>query len=296
VSLSGAEGIEAALKRLGHGVTRFDPARDFDGLTRAALAHDFAFINLHGAPGEDGLLQAMLDRAGCPYQGAGPAGSFLALNKAATKQLCAGAGIVTPPWEFLPRPPEDWDAWTTSLTLPLFAKANLGGSSLDMERVARPENLRPAMERLFAKGLEVLLEQGVPGLEVTCAVLGDEPLPPILIRPAGTAEFFDYDSKYVPGGAEELCPAPLPEPILQSAMDNALAAHRALGLRGCSRADFILREGTLHLLEVNTLPGMTPTSLLPQAAAAAGLSYQDLVARLMELGVRDCAAAREARP
>jgi D-alanine-D-alanine ligase len=129
------------------------------------------------------------------------------------------------------------------------------------------------------------VEAAVPGDELTCAVLGDEALPPILIRPRA-GSYFDYQSKYVAGGAEELCPAPVPDDITRRLRENALAAHRALGLYGVSRADFMLRGDTLHLLEVNTLPGMTPTSLLPQAAAAAGYDYQALVGRLIELGLR----------
>ena len=132
---------------------------------------------------------------------------------------------------------------------------------------------------------EAIIEPAVPGVEVTCGVLGDEALPPILIKPAeGT--FFDYHSKYTPGGATELCPAPLPPEMLARIMDVTLRAHRALGLRGYSRADYILREdGELYLLEVNTLPGMTPTSLVPQEAAAVGYDFPALIARLMELGM-----------
>jgi D-alanine-D-alanine ligase len=285
VSLSGAKGIAAALERLGHEVLRFDPAEQFDALAEAAAGCDFAFLNLHGAPGEDGLIQAALDRVGCPYQGAGPAGSFLALHKALTKQLLRRLGLPTPDWEFLPRRPEP--GWRTGLTFPIFVKSNNGGSSLDMRHARTQEELAEALDTLFAKGCEVLLETAVRGLEVTCGVLGEQALPPILIRPLKCATFFDYDSKYDQDGAEEICPAPIGEELTRRVMDLALAAHRGLGLKGYSRADFMLLDGRFLLLEVNTLPGMTPTSLIPKAAAAAGLSFDDVIARLIELGLQN---------
>lgn len=284
VSLSGAKGIAAALERLGHEVLRFDPAERFDELSKAAEGCDFAFLNLHGAPGEDGLIQAALDRIGCPYQGAGPAGSFLALHKALAKQLLRRLGLPTPDWEFLPRRPAP--DWRTSLAFPLFAKSNNGGSSLDMSYASNQDELAAGLDTLFAKGREVLLECAVCGLEVTCGVLGDQALPPILIRPLRCAQFFDYESKYEQDGAEEICPAPIGEELSRKVMDLALAAHRGLGLKGYSRADFMLRDEQFLLLEVNTLPGMTPTSLIPKAAAAAGLSFDDLIARLIELGLQ----------
>lgn len=283
VSLAGARGIEKALCALGHDVTWFDPATSLDGLLEAASSHDFAFINLHGSPGEDGLVQAMLDTAGCPYQGSGPAGSFLALNKAVSKQLLRRHGILTPDWAFLAaRPAADWEP---GLGYPLFVKPNTGGSSLCLSRVAQPEGLAPALEAVFAHCGEAIVEPAIPGVEVTCGVLGDTALPPILIRPAEGA-FFDYTSKYTPGGATELCPAPLPAEVTAHVQDVTLSAHRLLGLRGYSRADYILRDdGALFLLEVNTLPGMTPTSLVPQEAAAIGLDFPALIARLIELGM-----------
>jgi len=284
VSLNGAAGIAKALAERGHSVTRFDPSVEFDALLEKAAGHDVVFINLHGAPGEDGLIQGMLDRAGCPYQGAGPAASFLALHKAAAKQLFRRAGLLTPDWEFLPVPPPV--DWQSALAWPLFAKANMGGSSLRLARVEHDLALRDALRDFFAAGEEVLLETAVSGQEVTCGVLGDEALPPILIQPLA-GSYFDYNSKYLQGGAKELCPAPLPEAITRRLMDIALKAHRLLGIEGYSRADFILpADGMPYLLEVNTLPGMTPTSLIPQEAAAVGLSFGELLERLLELGMR----------
>jgi D-alanine-D-alanine ligase len=282
VSLSGAAQIEKALKVLGHEVEPYDLSRDFPGFVAAAGRCDFAFINLHGAPGEDGLPQALLDAVGVPYQGSGPAGSFLALNKAAAKQLFEKAGLATPRWVFLPGPPPR--DFAPDFGPPWFVKPNLGGSSVLMSLVRDPADLPAALGRIFDTGDAVLIEQALAGQELTCAVLDDAPLPPILIRPKA-GEFFNYDSKYLPGAADEICPAPVDAALTTELGRISLAAHRALGLSGYSRADFIHTEAGLMLLEVNTLPGMTPTSLLPKSAAAAGLDFPGLIARLMELGL-----------
>jgi D-alanine-D-alanine ligase len=291
VSLAGSKVVHEALLRLGHAVTLHDPEHSLAGLAEAVAGRDFAFINLHGSPGEDGLIQAMLERLGCPYQGAGPAASMLALNKAAAKALFAAAGLPTPQGVLLNRKPAP--DWRPPLPYPLFIKSTTGGSSLDMEQVSSPERLYPALERLFAAGSSYLVESAVDGDEISCGVLGEvrggeeipEALPPVLIRPA-SGKVFDYASKYAPGGAEEICPAPLSPDLDGRIRDMALTAHRALGISGCSRADFILKNGrTPVLLEINTLPGMTPTSLLPQEAAAAGIAFDPLVRRLIDLGM-----------
>ncbi len=291
VSLAGGKVVHKALDKLGHTVTVYDPALSLSGLAEAVAGKDFAFVNLHGSPGEDGLIQSMLERLGCPYQGAGPAASMLALNKAAAKVFFAAAGLPIPESLMLNRKPEQ--DWQPILRYPLFIKATTGGSSLHMEHVAGPDHLFPALERLFAVGTSYLVESAVDGDEITCGVLGalqgdeevPEALPPILIKPS-TGKIFDYTSKYAPGGAEEICPAPITAELTKRIQNMALAAHRALGISGYSRADFILKnKQDPMLLEVNTLPGMTPTSLFPQEAAAVGLSFEQLVQRLIELGL-----------
>ncbi|MEZ0576595.1 D-alanine--D-alanine ligase family protein [Halodesulfovibrio aestuarii] len=286
VSLNGAKGIHKALLRLGHSVTFFDPEHSLDGLLAAAREHDFAFINLHGSPGEDGLVQALLESIGCPFQGSRSTGSFLALNKSVTKQVFLDNGLPTPEWEFLAkRPSKDW---RPKFSYPLFIKSNTGGSSLGLSRVASDEHLSESLDHLFATESQLIVEPLIEGVEVTCGVLGQVALPPILIEPAEGSAFFDYDAKYRPGGAREICPAPLPETITAKVKHFALKAHEVLGLSGYSRADFIYSpDGSLHLLEVNTLPGMTATSLLPQEAAAVGLSFDALIAKLIQLGLTD---------
>ena len=283
VSLTGAKQIETSLLRLGHEVTPFDPSTRFADLLREARGHDFAFINLHGAPGEDGLIQAMLEHADCPYQGSGPKASFLALNKAATKEILEAVGVPTPAWELVTDISGDADP---RLAPPLFVKPNSGGSSLGMSLVRSAEKLRPALLEVFELGDVPLVEQLIQGTEITCGVLGDEALPLILIRPRADSEFFDYQNKYSQDlGAEEICPAPIDEPLAARIRELTLLAHRTLGLNGYSRADYIVRDGEPWLLEVNTLPGMTPTSLVPRAAAAAGYDFDALIAELIRLGL-----------
>ena len=161
VSLTGARGMQEALLKRGHAVTFFDLLENFDELLETARQHDFALINLHGSPGEDGLVQAMLEKAGCPYQGSGPSGSFLALNKAAAKQIFRMAGLPTADWEFLPvRPAEGWEP---RLPWPLFVKTTTGGSSLRLGRATNRQELDALMDEIFAAGEGVLIEPQLPG-------------------------------------------------------------------------------------------------------------------------------------
>jgi D-alanine-D-alanine ligase len=282
VSLNGAAQIKEALLSRGHTVTLFDPAEKFDHLLEVAAVHDVAFRNMHGAPGEDGLVQAMLERAGCPYQGSDAAGSFLALHKAAAKQLFRANGLNTADWIFLPTRPES--GWRPHIDYPLFVKSNNGGSSVHAYSVNDERDLAATLDALFDAGQEVLIEPRIDGVELTCAVLGREALPPVLITPAG--KFFDYHSKYAKDGALEQCPAPIAPQIDARVRHMALTAHNCLGLYGYSRSDFILTtDECLFILETNTIPGMTSTSLVPKEAAAIGLDFTGLVERLLELAL-----------
>ena len=284
VSLSGAAKIRTALDELGHDVSFFDPADDFKNLLATAKQADFAFINLHGTPGEDGLVQAVLDKAGCPYQGAGPAASYLALNKAASKEVFEDKGIKTPEWQIIT--PTQGRKAQLELNLPVFVKPNKGGSSLGMSLVKRIEDFPAALDKVFAMCQSALIETFIPGVELTCGMLGDRPLPLVMITPRDNADFFDYENKYAADGAEEICPAPVDDALTESIQQQMLTAHTSLGLTGYSRGDFMVTaQGEAFLLEVNTLPGMTATSLLPRAAANIGLSFTDLIAELIRLGM-----------
>ena len=305
VAINGAKALQAAMLSLGHAVEWFDLTQSLSGLAEATRRNDVAFINLHGSPGEDGLVQAALDRLGFPYQGSGPAASMLALDKAAAKEFFRMAGLQTAPSVFLPHHPgADWQC---PVPFPLFIKDNVGGSTVNLEYVETPADLPASLDRLFARGGAYLCEAGVKGIEITCGIIGElrtntdgveveEPtaLPPILIR-ATKGGHFDYESKYTAGGAEEICPAPIAPELTAKVQAMTLTAHRALGLSGYSRADFIIPtegEGKDEpvILEINTLPGMTATSLIPQELAAVGVSFAQMVDKLVALGL-----ARKAR-
>lgn len=284
VALSGAQEISKGLKALGHEVTFFDPANDLRGLEEATLGQDFAFINLHGSPGEDGVVQALLERQGLAYQGADARASLLALNKAVAKQIFQKAGLTTPAWEFVPA--HQVHSWLPTLPFPLVIKPNTGGSSLGVGLIDTEQDLRDHLSRPEIAGQDLLVEERIVGQEMTCGVLEGTTLPPILIRPKQGA-FFDYTSKYVPGATEELCPAPVSAELTAKLQHMAKVAHDSVGLVDYSRSDFMVRDdGEAFLLEVNTLPGMTATSLLPQEAQAAGLSFAQLLERLIALGLR----------
>ena len=283
VSLNGANFIQKALEELGYEVIFFDLAKDLEKLPKMAKEVDFAFINLHGSPGEDGLVQAMLERFGCPYQGSGPGPSMVALNKVCSKIIFEENEINTPKWEFVPIMPGN--DWTPKLDFPLVVKPNTGGSSVDIEMVEDMDSLNKAMKRILDQREGVLIEERIDGMEITCGVLGDSPLPPILIEPGSKSDFFDYYSKYTKGAAKEICPAPISEDLTKRIMELAFKCHNILGLSGYSRTDFIVRGDEIYALEVNTLPGMTETSLLPQEAAAVGIDFKSLIKRLIELGL-----------
>ena len=305
VAINGAKALQAAMLSLDHTVEWFDLNHSLDGLAEAAARNDFAFINLHGSPGEDGLVQAALERLNLPYQGSGPAASMLALDKAAAKGFFRQAGLTTAPSVFLPGHPGN--NWQSPIPFPLFIKDNVGGSTVNLEYVETPEQLPATLDRLFARAGACLCESGVRGIEVTCGIIGElrrneqgvemetpVALPPILIR-AKKAGHFDYESKYTVGGAEEICPAPISPELTAKVQAMTLAAHTVLGLSGYSRADFIIpTEGAGKdepvILEINTLPGMTATSLIPQELAAVGVSFAQMVERLIALGL-----ARKAR-
>ncbi|WP_291320227.1 D-alanine--D-alanine ligase [Desulfonatronospira sp.] len=279
VSLNGAAQIKEALKNLGHEVLFLDLSPDYQELVNKAREADAAIINLHGAPGEDGSVQGVLEDVGLPYQGSGVRGSFLALNKALSKQFYSNHGLKTPrgglyyPQGLLHRIPP-----------PVICKPNLGGSSLDMQIFYSQEEVDSFLDQADSKH-EILVEELINGLEVSCAVLDNEPLPPILIQPV-KGNFFDYRSKYDPDGAIEICPAPISQEASRRIQEMSLKAHRILGLRHYSRSDFMLdQQDNIYILETNTLPGMTRTSLVPKAAEQAGIGFTDLIARLLSLAL-----------
>ncbi len=281
VSLKGGAAVEQALLSLGYEVVVFDPPRDLPRLAERVAEFDVAFLVLHGPGGEDGTIQGFLDSLRLPYQGAGVLGSALAIHKGLSRLLYQRAGLPVPPGEtFSKEKRAQIPFFCQKLGYPVVVKPATQGSSLGLSVVKTPEELPAALERAFALDAEVVIEKFVKGREITVGVLGEEALPVVEIIPEGR-EYFDYETKYTPGAAREVCPAEIPESLARKAQAYALAAHRALRLRHYSRTDMIVQGEKIYLLETNTIPGMTETSLLPLAARAVGLTFEKLVERLL---------------
>jgi D-alanine-D-alanine ligase len=243
----------------------------------ATAGFDLVFLALHGGSGEDGTVQALLDLHGVRYTGSGHLGSALAWNKGISKQLFALAQVPTPAWRLAPVKPE---TVARELGFPVIVKPAGQGSTVGLSRVDNEEGLDEAIEIASRFDSEILIECYIAGRELTVGVLGDRPLAVGEIIPA-SGDIFDYESKYQPGGATEIFPADVPSEVAMQAQMLALVAHSALHLTQYSRADFRLDEnGGLWCLEVNTLPGLSPTSLLPQSAAAVGIPFDELCERI----------------
>lgn len=290
VSLKGAIGVEQALDPEKYHVTRYDPATDLARIAVDAASIDAAFILLHGVHGEDGTIQGFLELLGIPYQGAGVLGSALAMDKNLAKIMYRLAGLPVAPWVMVePGDLENAGRITTQIKLPCVVKPVRQGSSIGMTIVHQADLLAPALQLALRHDSEVMVETYIKGRELTAGVLGNdvpEALPLVEIIPDSRFDFFNYEAKYQPGASREICPAPVDETVRCKAQEYAVRAHRALQLRGYSRTDMILTgDDELYLLETNTIPGMTPTSLLPQAAAAAGLPFAALLDRLIELAL-----------
>lgn len=246
---------------------------------------DGAFLALHGDWGEDGRMQSLLEYHGVPYTGSGVLGSATAMDKSRTKEILATREIpLSPSVELstsmgaraLAHRIKEW------ADLPLVLKVPTGGSSIGVHIARTDEDLERAAEQLCREEKRVLVEKFVAGRELTCGYIeGQPPLPPTEIRPR-CGDFFDFSSKYLPGGSEEITPAPLSAEQTREIQELARRVHETLRLRAYSRTDFILSEDGFVVLEVNTLPGMTETSLIPQQAAHIGLSYRDLVTAILK--------------
>ncbi|MCI9368144.1 MAG: D-alanine--D-alanine ligase [Oscillospiraceae bacterium] len=257
------------------GENRFGP-----GVLEACRLADVVFLGLHGTCGEDGRVQAALDLLGIPYTGAGYLGSAIAMDKDLTKRLAAPLGVATPKWELVRYTAEEIPALTARLEVPCVVKPVASGSSIGVSVVHGRDALSAALTQCLDYGRVCVVEQYIAGREIQVGILEDRALPSIEIVPK--EGFYDYENKYQPGAAEEFCPAPIPEEWEARLGKAALTVFHALGLSVYSRADFIVTEdGTPWFLEINTLPGMTPTSLLPQEAAAVGIGYGELCERII---------------
>ncbi len=297
VSLNSGAQVYEALDKEKYDVIRYDPKTALAQLAADAPKIDAALIILHGPYGEDGTIQGMLDLLQVPYQGSGVLGSAVAMDKVLSKQLYEKAGLPTPPYVVFEKgdhvDPEDL---VQRLGLPLVVKPSRDGSSIGMSIVRTVEAILPAIDKAFLQGPVIFAEAYIEGVEITGGVMGNEELeafPLIEIIPDASHDFFDYEAKYTAGITEEICPARIDAALTEKAQQQAIAAHRALYCRGYSRTDMILAGQTIYVLETNTIPGMTATSLLPQAAAKAGYPFGKLLDRLIELALEDHETGRK---
>lgn len=271
-------------------LSNFSNRNILDALSLIPTDTDVAFLALHGAPGEDGTVQSVLELMGIPYTGSGVLSSSIAMDKAMTKRLLENDNIPTPDWFCLDREDateQELEDFVEQYTgYPVVVKPNTGGSTVGLTIVYDKQNLMQAYKNAGLFSGSVLFEEFIDGRELTVPVLGDEALPAIEIIPKDG--FYDYTNKYTAGKTEYVCPANLDEEVTQEAKELALITHEVLGCRAYSRVDFRLdKENVLYCLELNTLPGMTATSLVPKAAAAVGIGFAELCEKIIHLSLLD---------
>lgn len=307
VSLATAQGIIDALRRLGHEVTGLDPASArplLEGINSVEHRSKFLlpiremvksptlaqaeviFLALHGGRGEDGTVQSLLDLAGIPYTGSGLLASALAMHKPTAKLLFQGAGINTPPWFLLQESKEGMtEKIKARFGFPVVVKPASQGSTVGTSIVREEGKLREALNFAQQFEREILIEKYIGGRELTVGILGREPLPVVEVIPQGG--FYDYQHKYTKGKSRYVVPAQIPPQVTKRIKELALQAFKLLRCEGYARVDFRYGDdGGLYCLEVNTLPGMTPTSLVPIAAQAVGMGFDQLVERIIELALK----------
>ncbi|MFV0298633.1 MAG: D-alanine--D-alanine ligase [Hyphomicrobiaceae bacterium] len=281
VSLSSGRECAAALEAEGFRVTRIDVDRDL-ATTLARVRPDVCFNALHGRWGEDGCVQGLLEVMGIPYTHSGVLASSLAMDKQVTKNIVAAEGVPVADARLVPV--ED-AAVTHAMAPPYVAKPVAEGSSVGVVIVKEGANRPPeAIRRVAARDGLIMVEKYAPGRELTCAAIDGKATAIIDIVAAGHLEFYDYEAKYAPGGSKHILPADLPTKVTAAIQAHTVAAHKALGCRGVSRSDFRYDDatGNLVFLEVNTQPGMTPTSLVPELAQHGGMSFGALVRWLVD--------------
>lgn len=278
VSLASGAAVHKALVSRGYDAVAIDVGRDIPQVL-AREGVDTAFISLHGRYGEDGAVQGVLEMMGIPYTGSGIMASALAMNKIFAKQVFSSSGLVVAPYRVLRRE-DKFAADELGFSFPLVVKPSQEGSSVGISIVKKADGIPAALETAFRYDREILVEKFIEGQEIQVGILGEEALGAIEIVPKN--EFYDFEAKYTAGMAEHILPARLPAATYQKALDTGLAAHRALGCSGYSRVDLLVTSyGECYVLEVNTLPGMTALSLLPEIAQGAGIGFEDLVERIL---------------
>ncbi|HTX58348.1 MAG TPA: D-alanine--D-alanine ligase [Verrucomicrobiae bacterium] len=280
ISIQTGAGVMRALQSLGYEAKSVDYDERFIDAMRE-LRPDVVFNALHGPGGEDGHVQALLEYLGIAYTGSSVEAAALSMDKHLTKKLLAAEGLPTAAWDLFDLTGGTLPLLPGSLDLPLVIKPRYEGSALGVVVVKTHEQWTSAMLAASKTYAQILAEEFIDGREFTCGVLGEEALPVVEIVPNRDG-FYTYEAKYQPGGSTHIVPARIDEDLAARMQMLALSTHRLLGLRDCSRTDFIVsRDMRPYVLEINSLPGLTPTSLLPDACAAAGIGYEALVDRLI---------------
>lgn len=294
VSLRSGKAVYNALKELGYNVQAFD-LNDKNLGDIITIAPDVVFIALHGKNGEDGTVQGFLDLLGIPYTGSGVAASAIGMNKILTKKILCFEGMPTSEFvilkkeDFFSNQPEDLRSLLASIGIPMVVKASTQGSSIGVTIVKKEEDILDALKKAFSFDPEILVERFIDGTELTASVIGNnnpQVLP--LIEITSENEFFDYEAKYTPGMCAHIIPARISEDVRERVTKLAAEVYKAVGCRGYARIDFIVdKKGQPYVLEINTIPGMTEMSLVPDAARAAGISFPELVDRILKLALNN---------
>ena len=274
ISLKTGKSIYQALREMGYKAVAIDVGKNIIADLKKKKI-DLAFIALHGPLGEDGTIQGLLEVLGIPYTSSGVLSSALAMDKEKTKEVFLAYKIPTPAWQVVKK-----GQHPKIQKFPVVVKPVRQGSAVGVSIIDKPTQLSQALRQSFRYDDKTMIEQYIAGIELTVGVLNNKALPVIRIIPQN--KFYDFESKYAPGGSQHLIPAGIPATAEKKARLLGLAAHQALGCRGATRVDMILdKKGRLFVLEVNTIPGMTETSLLPDAARAAGYSFNTLVLSIL---------------
>jgi len=276
ISLRSGNACLKALVSRGYNAVAIDAGRDLS-LRLRDEGIEVAFIALHGRYGEDGTVQGLLEIMGIPYTGSGVLASAIAINKAVTKDVLISKGIKTPGFAALNRIE---DAEGLEIQFPVVVKPAKEGSTIGISIVRGEEELAPALSEAFRFDSLVVIEEFVKGKEVTVSVLDGNPMTIVEVRPK--SGFYDFHSKYTAGMTEYICPAEISGEIDKVCKDVALSVYKAVGCSGVARVDMIIDEAGPQVIEINTIPGMTETSLLPKAAACEGMSFTDLVERILD--------------
>lgn len=278
VSLKSGDAVHRALVERGYDAVAIDAGRDLARVLERERI-EVAFITLHGRYGEDGAVQGLLELMGIPYTGSGVLASALAMDKIFAKQVFAACGLTVAPYRVLRRG-EPFDVASLPFGLPVVVKPSREGSSVGVSIVREFSGLAAALELAWRYDSEILAEQFIKGREIQVGILDDRAMGAIEIVPK--REFYDFEAKYTAGMAEHILPAPLPAGLYEKVLRAGEDAHKALGCGCYSRVDFLVTEDEqCYLLEVNTLPGMTELSLLPEIAQGAGIGFGDLVERIL---------------